>query len=116
MFRTIFAGSVAVFALSPLGLAQPPAAAPSGPPVSMTLKNRYGHAAPERRGFVHTGGGNIDVAQPAPDTVVITMTGVAVAGAHPFKESAAMLNFDLQQSFEVATADPKVKRAKLTLE
>jgi hypothetical protein len=80
------------------------------------LKDRHGHATPARRGFTHTGGGNIDVAQPAPDTVVITMAGVAVAGAHPYKDSAASLAFDLNQCLQISIDNPKVKRAKVTLE
>jgi hypothetical protein len=56
------------------------------------------------------------VAQPAPDTVIITMTGVAVAGGHPCKGSVATMDFDLAQDFEVSFADPKLKKAKLTLE
>src|SRR5262249_27971006 len=70
----------------------------------------------QRVGFTHTGGGNIDVAQPSPDTLVITMTGVAVAGAHPWKHSVAVLNFDLDQSFEINFEKKDLKRAKLTLE
>lgn len=95
-------------------LAQPPA--PSGPTVSIDLGSRKADGTPHRRGFTHTGGGNIDVAQPAPDTVVVTMTGVAVAGGHPCKESAASLSFDLCQDFEVTFAKPDVKKAKLTIE
>jgi hypothetical protein len=56
----------------------------------------------------HTGGGLIDVASPAPDTVIVTMTGLAVANAD--------MRFDLDQSFDVSFDDPKVKRAKLTVE
>lgn len=89
---------------------------PAEPPVTITLGSRHGHMTPDRIGFTHTGGGNIDVAQPAPDTVVITMTGVAVAGAHPCKDSVASLSFDLSQCFEIAFSKPTVKRAKLTLE
>lgn len=85
------------------------------PAVTVTLKDRHGHAAPVRAGFTHTGGGNTDVAQPAPDIVVVTMTGVAVAGAHPCRDSAAALTFDLQQCLEIAIV-PATKRAKLTLE
>jgi hypothetical protein len=44
------------------------------------------------------------------------MTGVAVAGGHPCKNSVASLNFDLTQDFEVAFATPTVKKAKLTIE
>jgi hypothetical protein len=97
-------------------LAQPAAPAASGPAVTISLGSRQAHAAPSRQGFTHTGGGNIDVAQPAPDTVVITMTGVAVAGKHPTKESVATLTFDLTQSFDVTFEKADLKKAKLTLE
>src|SRR4051794_24985493 len=81
-------------ALAPaVGAADVPA---KGPAVSLLLRDRHGHAAPDRSGCTHTGGGNVDVAQPAPDTLVITLTGVAVATAHP-AGSAAVMSFDLQQ-------------------
>ena len=60
--------------------------------------------------------GNIDVAQATSDVVVITMTGVAVAGAHPFTDSTASMHFDLTQNFEISFDNPKLKRAKLVLE
>jgi hypothetical protein len=94
--------------------AQP--AAPTAPPVTISLGARHAHVTPVRQGFTHTGGGNIDVAQPAADTIVVTMTGVAVAGAHPCKNSVATLNFELEQSLEISFEKPEVKRAKLTLE
>jgi hypothetical protein len=90
-------------------------AQPAAPPVSIVLKGRHGHATPLRDGCARTGGGNIDVAQPSPDTVVITMTGVAVATAHP-KGSTATLTFELEQCFEVSFDKPEVKAAKLTIE
>ncbi len=116
MFRQFLAGLAAL--AGPLFFldAQAPVPAPPAPTVTITLGSRHGHATPLRRGFTHTGGGNTDVAQPAPDTVVVTMTGVAVAGAHPLKDSAAALDFDLEQCFEVRWDDPKLKWAKLTLE
>lgn len=98
-----------------LGLAQP-AAGPPEPKASLSMKDRQAVATPSRRGFTHTGGGNIDVAQPAPDTLIVTMTGVAVAGPHPVKESSATLSFQLDQEFTVALENSKGKRAKLTLE
>src|SRR6266481_847687 len=88
-------------------------APPSGPSVTISLGSRQGRVIPTRQGFTHTGGGNIDVAQPAPDTVVVTMTGVAVAGAHPCKDSLAALSFDLEQCFDVVFDNPKLKSAKL---
>src|SRR5436305_15108855 len=92
------------------------AAQAADPPVTISLGARHGHVTPSRRGFTHTGGGNIDAQQPAPDTLVITMTGVAAAGGHPCKDSVASLDFDLSQGFEIAAANPAVKQAKLTLE
>ncbi len=92
--------------------AQPPVP----PPASITLKARHGHVTPLRNGFTHTGAGTIDIAQPSPDTVVVTMTGVAVAGGHPCKDSVATLTFDLEQCFEVSFDSPKLKRAKLVME
>jgi hypothetical protein len=92
------------------------AADPPSPSVTINLGDRQSSGTPTREGFNHTGGGNIDVAQPAPDTLVITMTGVAVAGAHPCRASRASLSFDLSQEFEVTFEKSDVKKAKLTIE
>lgn len=106
-----------LIALSIPALAYPAdAPAPASPAVAITLGARHGHVTPCRQGFAQTGGGNIDVAQPSPDTVVITMTGVAVAGGHPLKDSLATLQFDLDQTLDVTFSDPKFKKAKLTVE
>jgi hypothetical protein len=112
--RILLAGLFTVTGLSALLAAQP--AAQPAPQATLALRDRQASAVPLRQGFTHTGGGNIDVAQPAPDTVVVTMTGVAVAGPHPFKDSLATLTFQLDQCFEIALDGPKIKRAKLTLE
>jgi hypothetical protein len=106
--KTVPAGTPVTITVTP-GQTPPPA-------VSITLGNRHAHVEPSRKGFTHTGGGNITVAQPSSDTVVVTMTGVAVAGGHPTKDSVASLHFDLNQCFEVTFDDPKVKRAKVTIE
>lgn len=90
-------------------------ATPSSPAVSITLKTRHGHATPRRLGCSHTGGGNTDVSQPSPDTVVITMTGVAVA-TPCCRDGVAGMDFDLTQEFEVVFEKSDVKAAKLTLE
>jgi hypothetical protein len=78
------------------------------PPVSITLHERHGHVTSIKGRCTHTGGGLIDIASPAPDTVIITMSGAVVANS--------VMQFDLEQLFEVSFDDPKVKRAKLTLE
>jgi len=101
---------------TPVTITVSPAATPPAPPISITLKERHGHVTPIRTGFTHTGSGYIDVAQATPDVLVVTMTGVAVAGGHPTTDSVATLDFDLAQNFEVSFDDPKVKKGKFTME
>jgi len=94
--------------------AQSPQALPAAP--TITLFERHGHVTPHRSGFQHTGGGIIDVAQPSPDALVITMQGVAVAGPHPCKDSFAALDFELNQCFEIGLDKPAGKKVNLKLE
>jgi hypothetical protein len=91
-------------------------AAPAVPDVSISLLKRTGHVTPCKSKCTHTGGGNIDVQQPSPDTLVVTMTGVAVAYGTPFAPGQAGMTFDLTQCFEVSFDKPTVKAAKLTIE
>jgi hypothetical protein len=100
--------------LLPIYLAR--AQTPTAPDVSIRLLDRQGQGTPLRQCFCHTGGGTIDVSQPSPDTVVITMSGVCVAGGHPCKPSVAAFDFDLAQCFEVVFEKPSVKAAKVSLE
>src|SRR5271154_7150188 len=86
------------------------------PPASIVLGPRRSQVTPCRSGHAHTGAGNIDVAQPSPDTVVITMTGVAAAGANPCKESQANVSFDLGQEVEIRFDSPGLKKARLVVE
>ncbi len=90
-------------------------AAPA-PDVSIVLGGRDAKVTPARCGCTHTGGGNIDVAQPSPDTLVVTMAGVAVAYGSPAGPASAALDFVLSQGFEVSFDKPTVKAAKLCLE
>jgi hypothetical protein len=82
--------------------------AAAAPTVSIILHERHGHVTPCKGKCTHTGGGLIDVAQPSPDVVIITMSGVVI--------SNASMTFDLDQCFEISFDDPKVKKAKLTIE
>lgn len=91
-------------------------AQPVSPPVTITLGSRHGHVSPDRCGCTHTAGGNVDVQQPSSDTVVITVTGVAVAYGTPCQGSHATMGADVEQCFEVVFDNPKVKKAKLTIE
>jgi hypothetical protein len=100
-----------------LGLsAQAPSAPPPPPKMGFLLNDRHAHAAPSRTYAAHTGGGNIDVAQPREDTLIITMSGVVTAGPHPVDPTAAAIDFELNQQFAIGFADPKLKNAKLTAE
>jgi hypothetical protein len=85
------------------------------PAVSIVLGPNQATATPLRKGSSRTGGGNIHVSQPSPDTVWVTMTGAAVAKGHPFKDSLAGITFDLSQCFEVVFHTPKVQGAKLVM-
>jgi hypothetical protein len=108
-------GLVALFGpISGLIADDKPASPPSAPKI--TLYERHGHVTPQRVGFTHTGAGTMDVTQPTPDSLVVTMYGVAVAGAHPCVDSVASLEFDLNQCFEIAFDKPGGKKIKLSVE
>jgi hypothetical protein len=82
--------------------------APAPPAASITLHERHGHVTPTKGHITHTGGGLIDVASPSADVVVVTMSGAVVANSS--------MQFDLDQCFEVSFDDPKLKKAKLSIE
>jgi hypothetical protein len=86
------------------------------PPATIVLLDRLAQAVPHRAGCQHTGGGNIEVVQPSPDVVVITMTAAAVASANACQGAVAGEDFDLEQCFEVVDGKPAGKKLKLTLE
>jgi hypothetical protein len=89
---------------------------PPPPKVGFVLKDRHGHATPQRVGKARSGGGNTDVSQPRDDTLIITMTGAVTAGPHPCQTSSSLMAFDLNQEFEIGFADPKLKSARLSVE
>lgn len=94
-----------------------PAVVPAPTPkVGFVLKDRHGHATPTRTHVARCGGGTIDVAQPRDDTIVIALAGVVTAPPHPIDGSAASIAFDFDQAFAIASADPKVKQVRLTVE
>src|SRR6478609_3589624 len=75
--RSLLLASLAVL-VSPVALyaADPPA----GPAYQIVLRSRHAEATPTRSKDAQTGGGAIVVEQPEPNTLVVTMTGSAVAG------------------------------------
>ncbi|HEX5270232.1 MAG TPA: hypothetical protein VFW33_07095 [Gemmataceae bacterium] len=96
--------------------AAPEAKAPAGPVVSILLRDRHGHVVPTHEGHTWSGGGQIDVQQPAPDTVLVLMTGGVVAPGHPCHPTSSTMAFDLEQCFDVVFEKPGVKGAKVVLE
>ncbi len=106
-----------VFALSlPVALlAGPKVEVAAGPGISFVLKDRHGHVTPRRSKCTFSGGGIIDVQQPAPDTVVLIMTGGVVATEHPCHDTTAAMDFGLEQCFDVVFDKPDT-RAKLVIE
>ena len=109
--RTLLTVAIALAVLAPVA----EGAEPKVPPVSILLRDRHARIVPIRDGTAHSGGGNIDVQQPAPDTVVITLTGAVSAADHPCG-SSALMSFDFEQMLEVVFEQPDVKGAKLAIE
>ncbi|MCS6850882.1 MAG: hypothetical protein NZ700_06900 [Gemmataceae bacterium] len=86
------------------------------PAVSFRLGAADARATPTKHGHAHTGGGNIDVRQPAPDTLLITVTGVAVAGGLPLCPSRATLETEVCQDFVIVFDKPDLADATLSLQ
>jgi hypothetical protein len=101
----------------PAARAQAPPAKPAtaGPVVLLRATQRAGLVAPVHTGSALTGGGAVTLAQPAPDTLVLTVTAAAAAKANPCQPSTAAVEADVEQQFEVAFP-AGVKPARLVLE
>jgi hypothetical protein len=89
---------------------------PPRPPVTIRLGCADAKGVPDKTHCARTGGGTIDVRQPAPDTVVVTLAGVAVGSAHPVGGADTSFHFDLSQGFTVVFERPDVKCATLTVQ
>jgi hypothetical protein len=76
---------------------------------------RDGQVTPHSDCSARTGGGAVTVLQPAPDTLIITLTGAAAAKANPCKPSLASVEAVVEQQFEVLFP-AGVKPARLILE
>ncbi len=111
----------AVCVVLAIALPLPLAAGPKGdtapaPPASFLLRDRHGHATPVRTKGTVSGGGGVDVQQPTPDVVVVTLTGAVAAADHPCHDTSSVMAFDLDQCFDVVFDKPNVKAATLTVE
>jgi hypothetical protein len=95
--------------------------APAEPPAKLIapeliLVPGEASAVPHKKGIAYANGGIIDVAQPNPTTIVVTMTGLAAVNADLCGTSMAGYDFDLNQCFEVQYSPKAVKGAHLSLE
>lgn len=73
---------------------------PAGPAYQIVLRSRSAQSNPTKTKDAQTGGGGIVVEHPEPNTLVIAMTGAAVAGSE-FHGSSAGITFDLDQALEI---------------
>src|SRR5262249_619680 len=88
---------------------------PKAPVLLLKPPQRDGHVTPNRQCSALTGGGAVTVLQPAPDTLIITLTGAAAAKANPFAPSVAGLEAAVEQQFEVVFP-AGIRPARLLLE
>jgi hypothetical protein len=102
---------------------EPPAPSPADqgisgrPPLELVVAPGDASAVPSRKGVSWANGGIIDVAQPDPTTIIVTMSGICAVNADLICTSIANYHFELTQGFAVVVNDPKrVKAVKLTME
>src|SRR5262249_46423464 len=93
----LLASCLAVIVPAMVFAAEPPA----GPAYQIVLRSRTAQANPSRTRDAQTGGGTILVEQPEPNTIVITMTGAAVAGSECHGGSSAGITFNLDQALDI---------------
>jgi hypothetical protein len=97
-----------LLATSPVWPASAQSAGGAGEPVTakIALGPREGAAHPTGCGRTATGGGNIYVAQPAPDTVVIRMAGNVAACGNLLVSANASIDFRQDLQFSVEFSHP----------
>jgi hypothetical protein len=86
------------------------------PPVDLVIFPGEATATPHRKGVSWANGGIIDVTQPNPTTIVVTMSGLSATNADLICHSMAGYHFDLNQCFGVRFNSKRLKGAHLTIE
>lgn len=109
--RTMFIAAVLTVGLTCSARAQD-----TRPAMEFVVAPGEASAVPAKLGVSWANGGIIDVAQPNPTTLVVTMTGVTATNANLCKDSIANYQFDLNQQFAVRFNSPRVEQAVLTME
>ena len=106
----LLAGLAALLGPAAVHAADPPA----GPAYQIVLRSRHAEVAPNRTKDAETGGGSILVEQPEPNTIVVTMGGSAVVGSD-CHESAAGIDFVLDQGLEIVPLRPGARPPRIGL-
>ncbi len=93
-----------------------PAVAQPPPPYQIILRSRNAESTPQRNGKdAQTSGGQIEVVQRDPNSVLIVMRGAVVAGAETHKGGAASIQFVLNQDFEIVPTRANLKPPRVLL-
>lgn len=77
--------------------AQAPA---SGPAYQIVLRSRHAQVTPAKFERAQTGGGSILIAQPEPNTIIITMSGSTVVGSG-CRPANATIHYDFAQDLDI---------------
>jgi hypothetical protein len=86
------------------------------PTVEFVVAAGEASAVPSKQGVSWANGGIIEITQPNPATLVITMTGLTATNANLACTSIASYQFNLMQEFAIRFNNPRVKEAKLIME
>lgn len=113
--RPLLVALIATILVLPAGDADEPKADGHEPLATIVVGAGRSTATPFRQGSARTGGGNLIVTQPAPDTLSVTMTGAAAAKGHPLTDSVATFACELSQGFEVVVHAPMVHGPRLVM-
>ncbi len=99
----------AVLIGSRLTRAQAPATSPA---YQIVLRSRHAQVTPAKCGRAQTGGGSILVAQPEPNTIIVTMSGSAVVGSG-YRPANATIHYDFAQDLDILPLRDAVRPPRL---
>lgn len=88
--------------------------AASGPAYQIVLRSRTAEVTPHRSKDAQTGGGWINVEQPEPNTIVVTMGGSTAVGSD-CHGAAAGIAFDLEQDLEIVPLRQGLRQPRVGL-
>ena len=84
--------------------------------VSITLNERSACVLPHTKHFARTEGGFVDAQVTDTGALVANLSACAAANAYLAHTGMAMVTLELEQQFEITSADPQVSNCTLTLD